>query len=99
MSSAEWNNYQVEQLKIGDELMIFGNLRARLYEQRDGKKKSSIRVKARWVYPLSNYGSEATRSNEAVHMNRVDIMAQICFDITNSEKCSIFTLAHHYNDR
>lgn len=98
MKSKDWRRHQIDPPNEGEAFVIFGNLRAIPMDGRDGKRRSLTRIKARWVYPCNTYDWDIDASQN-MQMNRVDILAQICFDIKNFEKYSILNLAHQYDAR
>lgn len=80
--------------KTGQNLLITGKIRTQQFTY-NGKKGTSIRVIAKQIYLCDNrYGKFYVKNP-----NNVELLAHICFDISNEETYSIFILALHYKSK
>lgn len=74
--------------KTGQTLLITGKLRTQQFPC-NGKKGTSIQIIAKQMYLCED-------TNEGVkNLNHVELLAHICFDISNEETHSVFILALH----
>lgn len=87
--------YMIETLrgmpKIGQNLLIAGKIRTQQFLYKD-KRRTSIQVIAKQMYVCDD-------RYEKFHVktpNKVELLAHICFDVSNEETYSVFVLAVHY---
>lgn len=113
-----WDGLNLD-IKGGEQLMVFGNIRDQRFDRKDGKSGSAIRVKVRHLYrcdtfdaipqsaPSSqgrdSFSGDDVEADERVEtysspldVNRVELSAQICFEIKHFETYSVLNLAHHF---
>lgn len=76
--------------KTGQNLLITGKIRTHQFSHTD-KKGTSIQIIAKQIYLCDDrYGKYHVKNP-----NKVELLAHICFDISNEEAYSIFILALH----
>lgn len=74
--------------KIGEKLLISGKIHTQQFSYKD-KKRTSIQVIAKQMYVCDDrYGKIQVKTP-----NNVEMLAQICFDISNEETYSNFIIA------
>lgn len=76
--------------KTGQTLLVAGRIRTQQFVYND-KKGTSIQVIAKQIYTCDNRCGKFHVKNP----NKVELLAHICFDISNEDAYSHFTVALH----
>lgn len=103
VNNHDCEHYGLENLEIGDRLLIFGDLRAQKFEMENGKGGQATRIKAFRAYKQNTQFSPENLANQFTNpdlsmldLNRVTLSGQISFDLKHFEDKVVFHLAHNF---
>lgn len=103
INNRDCEHYGLEDLEVGDRLLLFGDLRAQKFVQENGKGGQATRIKAFGAYRQNTQFSPENSTEQyensdlgMLDLNRVTLSGQISFDLKHFEDKSIFYLAHNF---
>lgn len=75
--------------KTGQTLLVTGKIRTKQFPCNGNKNGTSIQIIAKQIYLCEN-------GEFMNNQNHVELLAHVCFEISNQETYSVFTMAPHY---